>query len=184
MRHPLWTLLVASTLTATAARAEVGFLLQPALEIGTPLQATTTASLSSQPSPSLRLGADFGRVALALDLSYSAFGLLGGGISPADRLQVGVDVEPVLWRGAEERAALYLIAAIGWAHEFQQGNVPSSPSLDGLGFRVGAGARYAIAPGFWAGAELGSKTNLFVGSPDDLFDTTAYVALVFTFSTR
>jgi hypothetical protein len=190
--HRLWPLAVIF-LAAAPARGEsnVGFLMQPAVELGT--------GPSPQVEPGMRLGVSFRPLAVAVDASFAASGLLGN--SSAAAMVLSLDVEPHLWHSEDGRDRLYLLAGPGVAlitltsntlastggnsatASPQGGCVGCASTATALGLKVAAGGSHFFDAHFAVGLELGVKAGMAVSTPTLLIDTSAYVALVGTFAT-
>lgn len=192
MRTKITAFIFAIALTLVCGRANAtGFLVQPAVAFGSSLvpapSAVAGAMSTGEPTatftlaPIVRLGASLPWLAVALDFSYTAAGVIAQqGDFTSSIVQVGVDFEPYVWRTRDRRARIYALLAV---NALALGHPSTGPDW-GAGFTAGVGGNYFLHPAFAVGAELAVKPQ-FVPLANNvlLVDTNVYVALTLTFET-
>jgi hypothetical protein len=166
-------IVIALTGLASTADAEpAGFMLQPAIAVGTSIQGgdtTSSAGASAFPResftfvPALRFGVQVPHVGLLAFVSYSTAGVQGQVVDGFAR--VGVLAEPVIWRSADTRARIYLLAGVGAVivEASAGGSTTTTPSTftkAGATLQLGVGGRYDVHPSFGVGLEILAQPDL------------------------
>ena len=136
--------------------------------------------------PTLRIGGMFKPLAFAINLSYLSSASFGDGYSGRNVLTGGVDIMPHIWRSADDRARMYLLAGFNFGGVLDT-NVRTSmgTSADAsqlaAGFSLGLGGRYLLHRNFALGAEIGNRTQFVRPEGDLTAVSTLYGAFTATF---
>jgi hypothetical protein len=136
--------------------------------------------------PTLRIGAMFKPLAVAVNLSYLSSATFSDGYSGRNVITGGIDVMPNVWRSLDDRARLYLLAGFNFGGVLDT-NIRTSmgsgadTSQLAAGFSLGLGGRYFLHRNFALGAELGNRTQFVRPEGNLTAVSTLYGAFTATF---
>jgi hypothetical protein len=170
---------VLSPASATAQQEAVqpatGFMVQPMLAVGSTVGAPAptpppeggaaedaefggVSTLGFAMVPTVRVGAMLRPLAVALNFGFTFDTLQAGDVKRTNSvLNVGVDVEPFIWRAPDGKTRVYVLGGAGVLFTEQPGSVKTAA---GPTFTVGLGGLYSVHTNFAIGMELGSQLQL------------------------
>jgi hypothetical protein len=178
------TLLLCSPAHAEPA---TGFLVQGQIASNLMIAGLNAYGPSFSVMPSLRLGGQLRRLAIAAELNYSSFAALDGGNGTDTGLHliaIGPHFQPIIWQSADRNARLAIACGfnLGAAVSTRSTNASSSSeSWVTGGFNAALHGSYFLHPSFAVGFESGVRTQIVNADGDHIVVASLYVALSMTF---